>query len=182
VLEHNDEVLVNALRSVIADRSKSSAENPFLLSANGDRILTYEELEESNSVTIDALQDWGIRPGDRIGLVIADPILSSQTLLAMISMGLWVAPLDPTIAYSSASQVDERGLSLGRSRSSLQYRHFVAVDLRSRVMDYRGVQRASGLRGRRGHHPLFVRDYWHTQGDGTPNATTSRGSAKHRAS
>ena len=113
MLEHNDEVLVNALRSVIADRSKSSAENPFLLSANGDRILTYEELEESNSVTIDALQDWGIRPGDRIGLVIADPILSSQTLLAMISMGLWVAPLDPTIAYSSASQVDERGLSLG---------------------------------------------------------------------
>ncbi len=110
--EYNIDVVENPLRSMIVERSVLASSETYLLSATGSRASTYQELDVVSSHFIETLQKWGAKPGDRIGLVVADPLLSAQCLLAMVAMGLWVAPLDPTIVYSSADQVDDRGMVL----------------------------------------------------------------------
>lgn len=103
----------NPLRTLIAQRSATEAKSPYLLAAGGGRTLTFEELAEKNASVNEALVHWGMKSGDRVGLVVSDPLVSAQWLLSLIAMGVWVAPLDPTILYSSASQVDDRGRLLG---------------------------------------------------------------------
>jgi acyl-CoA synthetase (AMP-forming)/AMP-acid ligase II len=56
---------------------------------------------------------WGVQRGDKFGLIASDPIISAQSLLTMMSMGLWVAPLDPTITYSDPLEIDDRAKIIG---------------------------------------------------------------------
>lgn len=103
----------NPLRSLIFRQSSARATSPYLLSARDDRTLAYEELDAEASPLCAALQTWGVSRGDRFGLIVSDPITSAQCLLTMMSMGLWVAPLDPTITYVDARQADVQATTLG---------------------------------------------------------------------
>jgi acyl-CoA synthetase (AMP-forming)/AMP-acid ligase II len=55
-----------------------------------------------------ALQQHGIQEGDRVGLLIGDPVEFAVCFVALLSAGLWVAPLDPTVYREQSASLRER--------------------------------------------------------------------------
>jgi oxalate---CoA ligase len=68
---------------------------PYLLDARSPRVLSYEQLSAVVDEHHHQLRAWGLGPGDRVGLVVADPLMFATWYIAVISFGAWVAPLDP---------------------------------------------------------------------------------------
>ena len=75
------------------------------------------------------LRAWGVGRGDRVGLLLGDPLTFSSWFLAGLTAGAWVAPLDPTVSTSNLIHVDARAQSLGLgavlSDRDAPERHFV---------------------------------------------------------
>jgi len=104
---------LNPLDALIATQGASRASAPYLLEARGARSLSYAQLLDGVAVVRRRLGSWGVGPGDRVGLMIGDPLTFSTWFLAGLASGVWVAPLDPTIITSLSSNVDARARSLG---------------------------------------------------------------------
>jgi acyl-CoA synthetase (AMP-forming)/AMP-acid ligase II len=102
----------NPLRHLIRQQAKERFGGRFLSSTNEDRVVTFDEFERKAETLSSALLSWGAKPGDRFGLVVSDPVSAAQCLLGMMSMGIWVAPLDPTITYASIDQVMDRARAM----------------------------------------------------------------------
>jgi len=94
---------VEPLRAVIHRQSRERAGAPYLLDARSARILTFHELADEVAQHARQLRAWGLSPGDRFGLVVADPLTFASWFLAGIASGAWVAPLDPTPSSVEAS-------------------------------------------------------------------------------
>ena len=101
-----------ALDNLINERGSSLLSAPYLLDARSSRALSYTELgDEVNRVGAQLLE-WGVHGGDRVGLLILDPMTFSRWFLGGLAMGVWVAPLDPTVSAANLSRADERASNL----------------------------------------------------------------------
>jgi acyl-CoA synthetase (AMP-forming)/AMP-acid ligase II len=59
------------------------------------------------------LAHQGIKQGDRVGLLVADPVDFGVCFLALLSAGIWVAPLDSTVLRAQSPALRERATRLG---------------------------------------------------------------------
>ena len=84
------------LRDLIADSAIAHPRDPFLLRLRSSEVATFHDLELAVIQWSKRLGDRSLRVGDRVGLLITDPVQFSLAFLAIIANGLWVAPLDPT--------------------------------------------------------------------------------------
>jgi oxalate---CoA ligase len=91
------------LRALIHRQSRARADAPYLLDARSARVLTFAELADEVAQHAHELREWGLVPGERFGLVVADPMTFASWFLAGIASGAWVAPLDPTPSSTEAS-------------------------------------------------------------------------------
>jgi oxalate---CoA ligase len=104
----------DSLRSIANEQAQRHGASPYLLATDGTTSISYEELAQ-------LIEQWGSRlaqcevgDGDRMGLVIADPLRFAVGFIAALCAGVWVAPLDPHIAGTDVEslnrQVDRLGL------------------------------------------------------------------------
>lgn len=96
-----------SLATIVADRARELDDAAYLLDARGSRVLTFAGLARELSRTRDRLGAWGLRPGDRVGLVVSDPLDFATWFVTGVAAGLWVAPLDPAIG-TALDRLDER--------------------------------------------------------------------------
>src|ERR1700691_77168 len=100
------------LRAVIHRQSRERAGAPYLLDARSARVLTFDELADEVAQRAHQLRQWGLVPGERFGLVVADPLTFASWFLAGIASGAWVAPLDPTPSSVEASATRANNLAV----------------------------------------------------------------------
>ncbi|MDE2282195.1 MAG: AMP-binding protein [Actinomycetales bacterium] len=106
----NDE---DSLRELIARQSSRLARAPYLLRLRTPEAVSFADLEQVVGRWSSLLRERSLRPGDRVGLLIGDPLHFAQTFLALIACGLWVAPLDPTVNPINAEVLNARLRRLG---------------------------------------------------------------------
>ncbi len=82
------------LREVIAWHATTRAGETFLLGAPGADHVRFADLQEAVSVWAERCAGWS--PGERVGLMVSDPLAFVQSFLGLLAAGFWVAPLDPT--------------------------------------------------------------------------------------
>jgi oxalate---CoA ligase len=95
----------NPLLALIRRQAREYGTKPYLLDARSTRVLRYDQLCLEVDEHRRQLQSWGLTPGMRFAVVVADPLTFASWLLAGVAAGAWVAPLDPTpggLANSSA--------------------------------------------------------------------------------
>jgi acyl-CoA synthetase (AMP-forming)/AMP-acid ligase II len=86
--------------------------SPYVLAVRDDRRVSFAELAERAALWPGVLAAWGVAPGDRVGLVIADPLEFTLCFVASLAAGMWVAPLDPTVHFANAEQLEHRVANL----------------------------------------------------------------------
>ena len=59
------------------------------------------------------LQSRGIQSGERVGLLVSDPLEFAVCFVALLSAGVWVAPLDPDVLRPNSAPLRERAAMLG---------------------------------------------------------------------
>jgi acyl-CoA synthetase (AMP-forming)/AMP-acid ligase II len=96
------------LKVLIGRWAQQKGEVNFLLAVRDDRVVTYRELADLANAWASLLDEWGVRPGDRLGLLIGDPVDFSVAFIALLSYGVWVAPLDPSLANLSGAHLSDR--------------------------------------------------------------------------
>ncbi len=79
---------------------------------NGRRTLSFAELFTATNFVAHYYRDLGLTPGDRVGLLVAQPVDFIIHFLGGISAGFWMAPLDPTLDYDALPSVDSHLASL----------------------------------------------------------------------
>jgi acyl-CoA synthetase (AMP-forming)/AMP-acid ligase II len=89
----------------------------YLLSARSDREVSYGQIAAKVNEWRDVLSSWRLDDGDRVGLLISDPIDFALCFVSLLAAGVWVAPLDPTITYVNRAQLDERVANLRLSHA-----------------------------------------------------------------
>jgi acyl-CoA synthetase (AMP-forming)/AMP-acid ligase II len=72
------------------------------------REVSYGELNDQVNSWRDVLASWELTGTDRVGLLIGDPIDFAICFLALLALGVWVAPMDPTVSYADGRQLEER--------------------------------------------------------------------------
>jgi len=100
----------NPLLALIRRQANEYATKPYLLDARSSRVLRYDQLCDEVDEHRRQLQSWGLAPGQRFALVVADPLTFASWFLAAIAVGAWVAPLDPTSGGLTASSARARTL------------------------------------------------------------------------
>jgi acyl-CoA synthetase (AMP-forming)/AMP-acid ligase II len=100
------------LRTLIDSTTSTQADAPYLLSARSDREISYGQLAATVSQWRDVHTSWCLGDGDRVGLLISDPIDFALCFVSLLATGVWVAPLDPTITYVNGAQLNERVANL----------------------------------------------------------------------
>jgi oxalate---CoA ligase len=91
------------LLALVRARSLERADAPYLLDARSTKLVTFSELSEHIEYHRRRLRSWGLSSGERVGLVVSDPLTFAECFLAVISLGAWAAPLDPTPAVLGSS-------------------------------------------------------------------------------
>jgi acyl-CoA synthetase (AMP-forming)/AMP-acid ligase II len=100
------------LEYLISDQATTRPSAPYLLEARGSRIVTYGLLQSEVLSRGEQLRAWGIGSGDRIGMMLDDPLAFAQWFLAALATGVWVAPMDPSLTATRVDRVEERARSL----------------------------------------------------------------------
>ena len=93
---------------LIRRQARDRASAPYVLDARSPRTLSFEQLSAKVDEHCRDLRTWGIGPGDRLGLIVADPLMFTSWFVAGIAASAWVVPLDPT----------ESGAVVSRERAS----------------------------------------------------------------
>jgi acyl-CoA synthetase (AMP-forming)/AMP-acid ligase II len=104
-----------SLDALIAVQASTRAQAPFVLDARSSRSVTYAALCDDKVALQRRLSTWGIKRGDRVGLLLSDPLTFSTWFLVGLASGVWVAPLDPTVSNANLIHVDERASILNLS-------------------------------------------------------------------
>jgi acyl-CoA synthetase (AMP-forming)/AMP-acid ligase II len=106
-------VVLGPLEALILDRASLRGSASYLYEARGPRTLSFEGLHAEVTSLRRRLTSWNLGPGDRVGLLIADPLTFATWFLAGLAIGVWVAPFDPTISTRNLLKVDLRASALG---------------------------------------------------------------------
>jgi len=94
----------------------SHPQSPYLLSVRSARAVSYGELSDHVKSWSDVVAPWGLADTDRVGLLIEDPVDFAISFLALLALGVWVAPMDPTVSYVDGGQLEERIANLNVRR------------------------------------------------------------------
>jgi acyl-CoA synthetase (AMP-forming)/AMP-acid ligase II len=126
------------LGELIERQASERGPAPFLLEARGSRLRTFIESRDEVARYREQLSSWGIDRGDRIGLLLEDPLTFSSWFLAGLSSGVWVAPMDPTLNPTNVRLFEDRARTLSLvavvsdreapERSSLAWHHVDRVE------------------------------------------------------
>jgi len=101
-----------ALLETSLRRNLDQPEAEYLVDARGARVVRYGDLAHAFAQRRAQFDAWGLHPGDRVGLLFSEPVNFVEWFLAGLHAGLWVAPLDPTVATSSPQVIDHRAHAL----------------------------------------------------------------------
>jgi acyl-CoA synthetase (AMP-forming)/AMP-acid ligase II len=101
-------VIATPLRALIERQSQSLADAPYILAARSERRVSYAQLDAHVNTWDRTTISWKLAPGDRVGLLISDPLDFSLCFLALLAQGLWIAPMDPTISHVNGPQLNNR--------------------------------------------------------------------------
>lgn len=102
-----------SIQELVKQKAVERGHDDWVMSARSQRHVTFLELRERADVVSALLQSHGISSGDRVGLLIADPLDFAVSFVALLSAGLWVAPLDSTVLHSDTAPLAERASMLG---------------------------------------------------------------------
>ncbi len=102
---------LDPLLALVQRQSRERDSELFLLDARSERTSSYAQLGERVDRHRRTLGSWGLKSGERVGLVVGDPLTFAEWFLAGICFGAWVAPLDPNPASGLASAA--RAATLG---------------------------------------------------------------------
>lgn len=103
------------LDSLISYQAATRPAGAYLLEARGSRVVTYGHLASEVMSRATQLRAWGIGPGDRLALLLDDPLNFAQWFLAALVLGVWVAPMDPSLSATRTDRVEERSRALSLS-------------------------------------------------------------------
>lgn len=93
----------------LVDHHKSAHPNAtYLLSPRSARVVNYAQMKTIADDWTEVVRNSLVPRGARVGLVIGDPIDFATTFVALLSAGLWVAPLDPNVTSSNVAQLRSR--------------------------------------------------------------------------
>ncbi len=96
------------LEELVERRAREAGGSEFLISARSGRVVTYLELALRADEWRGRLARLGVVPGDRVGLLITDPVDFAVTFVGLLANGLWVAPLDPALGDLHGRALDAR--------------------------------------------------------------------------
>ena len=99
-------------RELIEERALARADAAWLIAARGSSRVTYSQLLQRARDWVDGLYAAGLRDGDRVGLLVSDPLEFGTSFVSALAYGLWVAPIDPTLEYPDGRTLDERAARL----------------------------------------------------------------------
>jgi acyl-CoA synthetase (AMP-forming)/AMP-acid ligase II len=102
-----------SIQELVNHMAAGRGHDDWAMSARSQRHVTFLELSEAAAAVSALLESRGITSGDRVGLLIADPLDFAVGFVALLSAGLWVAPLDPTVLRSDTAPLAERASMLG---------------------------------------------------------------------
>jgi acyl-CoA synthetase (AMP-forming)/AMP-acid ligase II len=100
------------LDSLIFNQAATRPTASYLLEARGSRVVTFGHLQSDVVSMATRLRAWGVSPGDRIAILLDDPIVFAQWFLAALVSGVWVAPMDPSLSATRIDRVEERARAL----------------------------------------------------------------------
>jgi oxalate---CoA ligase len=100
------------LDSLIFNQAAARPTAMYLLEARGSRVVTFGHLQGEVVSMSAQLRAWGVGPGDRIALLLDDPLVFAQWFLAALASGVWVAPMDPSLSATRIDRVEERARAL----------------------------------------------------------------------
>jgi acyl-CoA synthetase (AMP-forming)/AMP-acid ligase II len=101
-----------SLGTLIDRRANERGSAPFLLEARGSRVRSFVELRDEVTAHRDRLSSWGVGAGDRVGLLVEDPLTFASWFLAGLASGVWVAPMDPTLNPTNVRFFEDRARTL----------------------------------------------------------------------
>jgi len=94
--------------SLVRERAASRDGAAWLVAARVDQQVSYRQVLERALEWANVFASAGLREGDRIGLLITDPLEFGTCFVSAFAYGLWVAPIDPTLDYPNGRTLDER--------------------------------------------------------------------------
>jgi acyl-CoA synthetase (AMP-forming)/AMP-acid ligase II len=97
-----------SLRAIIDHQALTQPDDTYLVDVQSTRGVTYAQLGALTGLWRERVAEWGFAPDDRVGLLISDPVEFSICFLSLLTAGLWVAPMDPTVNYVHGEQLNER--------------------------------------------------------------------------
>ena len=103
----------DSLRSLTESHARLRGTAPYLLAADSPTSISYEQLHQRISVWEELLTRCNVVNGVRVGLVLSDPLAFSVGFLAALSVGVWVAPLDPHVTGSDVVSLNRQVERLG---------------------------------------------------------------------
>lgn len=104
-----------ALLDELLDARRDRPFDEFLVDARGSRAVRFGELAVELNCRQRQFATWGLVPGERVGVLISAPVELAEWLLAGLRAGLWIAPLDPTVAHTNPQATDHRVHALALS-------------------------------------------------------------------
>ena len=107
-IQSDDMAAPGLLANLVGRRAQHQAEKTFLSAARAMQTVSFSELAAASVCWTSRLSDVGIEEGDRVGLLIADPVEFATTFVGLLVNGIWVAPLDPALVDLHGRALDER--------------------------------------------------------------------------
>ena len=104
---------VSAVDALISEAARRQSMAPYLLGARDGRVLTYAQLDRMSADWQVRFRDAHIARASRVALSITDPLDFAVGLVAALREGLWVVPLDPTLATTRGGEHLEAASRLG---------------------------------------------------------------------
>ena len=102
-----------SLGALIARQSQRFGATSYLLRLRSTDVVSFEDLARAMDWWSERLRELDLRSGDRVGLLIRDPLEFARAFLSIIACGLWVAPLDPTMSPINVEALNARLHRLG---------------------------------------------------------------------
>ncbi len=139
------------LRNIVDEYADTLKDAPWILALRSGSTVSFVKLKEQMDEWRLANTSLGLECGDRVGLLIFDPLVFAATFVSLICSGIWVAPLDPNLSYASGPRLDDRARNLDL-RAIVSDRAAPALS-RSAWINVSAKSLAVTGELQRGHHP-----------------------------
>ena len=137
---------------LVRERAVERGDAPWLVGARVEQQVSYDQVLEHALESAEAFVRAGLRADDRIGLLTSNPLEFASCFVSALAYGLWVAPIDPTLEYSSGRALSDLSgrLHLDAILSDRDEPSAITtkwIDLRVRVVDARHADQQPPARG-----------------------------------